>query len=75
MDGNGEIIANAGDKLTRETAEQIQNAAVPAVFLKAELKAADGSVRERVVKILSNLAVDITKWVDITEEEAKELGV
>ena len=75
VDGNGEIIANAGDKLTRETAEQIQNAAVPAVFLKAELKAADGSVRERVVKILSNLAVDITKWVDITEEEAKELGV
>ena len=30
---------------------------------------------DRVVKILSNRAVDITKWVDISEEEAKELGV
>ena len=29
----------------------------------------------KVVKILSNLSVDITKWVDITEDEAKELGV
>ena len=75
VDGNGEVIAKAGDKLTRETADMIQNAAVPAVFLKAELKSSDGTVRERVVKILSNLSVDITKWVDITEDEAKELGV
>ena len=38
VDGNGEIIANAGDKLTRETAEKIQDAAVSAVFIAAEVK-------------------------------------
>ena len=75
MDGNGEILANAGDKLTRETAEKIQNAAVSAVFIAAELKGAEGAVTKRTVKVLSNLAVDITKWVDITTEEAKELGI
>jgi len=75
VDGNGEILANAGDKLTRETAEKIQNAAVSAVFIAAELKGAEGVVTKRTVKVLSNLAVDITKWVDITTEEAKELGI
>ena len=75
VDGNGEILANAGDKLTRETAEKIQNAAVSAVFIAAELKGAEGAVTKRTVKVLSNLAVDITKWVDITTEEAKELGI
>ena len=75
VDGNGEILAKAGDKLTRETAEKIQNAAVPAVFIAAELKGAEGAVTKRTVKVLSNLAVDITKWVDITTEEAKELGI
>ena len=27
------------------------------------------------LRFFSNRAVDITKWVDISEEEAKELGV
>ena len=56
-------------------AEKIQNAAVSAVFIAAELKGAEGAVTKRTVKVLSNLAVDITKWVDITTEEAKELGI
>ena len=72
---NGEVLAKAGDKLDRETAEKIQDAAVPAVFLNVEVKGNDGVITNRRVKILSNMAVDLTKWVDISKEEAKELGV
>ncbi len=75
VDNNGEVIAKAGDKLTRESAEAIQNAAVPSVFLAAEVRESDGTFSNRKVKVLSNMAVDITKWIDITPEEAKELGV
>jgi DNA-directed RNA polymerase subunit beta len=53
----------------------IQDAAVPAVFLSVEVKGNDGTITNKRVKILSNMAVDITKWVDISDEEAKELGV
>ena len=75
VDNNGEVIAKAGDKLTRESAEAIQNAAVPSVFLAVEVRESDGTFSNRKVKVLSNMAVDITKWIDITPEEAKELGV
>ena len=40
-----------------------------------EVKGNDGTITNKRVKILSNMAVDITKWVDISDEEAKELGV
>ena len=62
----GEIIASAGDTLTKDSALVIQNAAVPYVWL---------AVEDRKVKVLSNMMVDITKHVDITEEEAKSLGI
>ena len=62
----GEIIAAAGDVVSKETALAIQNAAVPYVFL---------AVEDRKVKVLSNMMVDITAHVDITKEEAKELGI
>ena len=62
----GEIIASAGDVLTKETAQAIQDAAVRYVWL---------AVEDRRVKVLSNMMVDITKHVDITEQEAKELGI
>ena len=62
----GEVLAEAGTVLTKEQALDIQNAAVPFVWLQCG---------ERRVKVLSNMMVDITKHVDITEEEAKELGV
>ncbi len=75
VDNNGNVIAEAGTKLDRETADIIQNAAVPAVFINAEVKGNDGVVVTKRVKVLSNMAVDITKWVDISEEEAKALGV
>ena len=62
----GEILAEAGTTLTKEQALDIQNAAVPFVWLQCG---------ERRVKILSNMMVDITKHVNITAEEARELGV
>ena len=62
----GEVLAEAGTVLTKEQALDIQNVAVPFVWLQCG---------ERRVKVLSNMMVDITKHVDITEEEAKELGV
>ena len=72
---DGKVIAKAGDKLDRESAQMIQDAAVPAVFLSVEVKGNDGTITNKRVKILSNMAVDITKWVGISDEEAKELGV
>ena len=59
----GEIIAEAGTKVTPELADAIQNAAVPYVMIQVE---------ERNVKVLSNMMVDITSYVDA---DAKELGV
>ena len=56
----------AGTVATREIGQTIQDAAVPYVYIQTE---------ERKVKVLSNLMVDVTKWVDITEDEAKELGI
>ncbi len=59
----GEIIANAGDTVTRDLADQIQNAAIPSVVIQTE---------ERNVKVLSNMMVDINSYVDF---DARELGV
>ena len=62
----GEIIAEAGTVVTKELADQIQNAAVPYVWIQGE---------ERNIKVLSSMAVDIRSHVDLSEEELKELGV
>ncbi|MBP5385715.1 MAG: DNA-directed RNA polymerase subunit beta, partial [Lachnospiraceae bacterium] len=59
----GEIMAKAGTKVTPELADQIQNAAVPYVYIQTE---------ERNVKVLSNMMVDITNHVDC---DPKELGI
>ncbi len=58
----GEIIAEEGTKLTREIADDIQNAAVPYVWIRV-----DGL--DRPVKVLSSMMVDLTKWVDCVPEE------
>ncbi len=60
----GEIIAEAGTKVTKEMADDIQNAAVPYVMIQTE---------ERNVKVLSSLMVDITKHVEGLDP--KEVGV
>ena len=59
----GEIIAAAGTKVSLELADEIQNAAVPYVYVQTE---------ERNVKVLSNLMVDITAFVEC---DPKEIGV
>ena len=59
----GEIIATAGTKVTAELANAIQNAAVPFVWIQAE---------ERNVKVLSNMMVNITNFVDA---DPRELGI
>ena len=56
----GEIIAEAGTLVTREIADEIQNAAVPYVFVQTE---------ERNVKVLSNMMVDLGNYIDIDPEE------
>ena len=56
----GEIIAEKGTKVTKELADQIQNAAIPYVWIQTE---------ERNVKVLSNMMVDIKNYVDCDPEE------
>ena len=62
----GEIIAETGTVVSQELADQIQNAAVPYVWMQGE---------ERNIKVLSSMVVDIKNYVDFTEEELKEMGV
>ena len=59
----GEILAKAGDKVTAEMADAIQNAAVPSVMIQTE---------EKNVKVLSNMMVDITNFVECNP---RELGI
>ena len=59
----GEILAEAGTKVTEELAVQIQNAAVPFVWIQTE---------ERNVKVISNMMVDINAYVNF---DCTELGV
>ena len=56
----GELIAEAGTKVTRELADTIQNAAVPFVYIQTE---------ERNVKVLSNMMVELTAHVDCNPED------
>ena len=60
---SGEILGQKGDKVTMEMAEEIQNAAVPFVWIQTE---------ERIVKVLSNMMVDITNFVDC---DPRSLGI
>ena len=59
----GEIIAAAGTKVTAEIANEIQNCAVPFVYIQTE---------EKNVKVLSNMMVDLTHYVDC---DPRELGI
>ena len=59
----GEVLASAGTKVSAELADQIQNAAIPYVYIQTE---------EKNVKILSNMMVDLTSFVECNP---KELGI
>ena len=54
-EATGDILGSAGETVDREMADLIQNAAVPYVWIQTE---------ERPVKVLSNLMVDLTHYVD-----------
>ena len=74
-DIEGNILMKAGEKLTRESAEMLQNKAVPAVVIEVELKDQDNNVYKRKVHVVSNMMVDIEEWLDITPEEKKAIGI
>ena len=57
----GEVIAEAGTKVTVELADLIQNCAVPSVYIQTE---------ERNVKVLSNMMVDLNAYVSLTFDPA-----
>ena len=59
----GEILAEAGTEVTKELADQIQNAAVPSVMIQTE---------ERNIKVLSNMMVDLRAYVDCNP---RDLGI
>lgn len=56
----GEVIAEAGTTVDRDLADQIQNAAVPALWIQTET---------RNVKVLSSMMVDIRSWIPEIEAE------
>ncbi len=59
-ESTGEILARAGDRVTKELADEIQNAGVEAVEVQTE---------SRNVRVLSNLMVDIRAHYDCDPEE------
>ena len=59
----GEIVAEAGTEITKELAKELQDLAIHAVYVTAE---------NRKVKVLSNLFVNINKYVNI---DAKAAGI
>ena len=59
----GEILAEAGTEVSRELADEIQNAAVPYVMIRTE---------ERDVKVLSSMMVDLRHYIDCNP---RDLGI
>ncbi|HAV00364.1 MAG TPA: DNA-directed RNA polymerase subunit beta, partial [Lachnospiraceae bacterium] len=59
-ENTGEVLAEAGTRLTEEMASRIQNAGVPHVYIQTE---------ERNVKVLSNMMVDITSFIDCNPKD------
>ncbi len=59
----GEVLAEAGTTVSMELATKIQNAAIPYVMIQTDTKNE---------KVLSNMAVDISAYVDF---DCEELGI
>ena len=62
----GEIIAEAGTTCNRAIATKIQNSGVPYVYVDVE---------GRRVKVLSNLMVDASEYLNLTDEELEAAGI
>ena len=56
----GEVLAEAGTKVTEELADTIQNAAIPSVWIQTET---------RNIKVLSNMMVDLRAFVDVDPQD------
>ena len=62
----GEVLATTGTVLDKDLADQVQNAGVPFIWVETE---------ERKVKVLSNQAVDIHSYVDLSEQDLLDAGI
>ena len=62
----GELLAEAGEMLTREKAYEIEQAGVSVAYLDVEGKE---------VKVISNGMVDISGYVDFPQEELEDIGI
>ena len=62
----GELLAEAGEMLTREKAYEIEQAGVSVAYLDVEGKE---------VKVISNGMVDIGGYVDFPQEELEDIGI
>lgn len=60
----GEILAEANQEVSIELADKIQNAAIPFVWIRMD-------ELERNIKVLSNMAVDISQYIDFDPNELK----
>ncbi len=63
---DGEIIAEAGTRITEELAIDIQNAGIPFIIVQTE---------ERPVKVLSNLSVDVNPYLENYDLNASDLNI
>ena len=63
---SGELIAQAGTVIDEKLCDRFQNGACPYILVEG-----DG----RNVKVLSNLMVDITQFIKLSESDMKELGL
>ena len=83
-ESTGEIIAESGTVITEELADKIQNAAVPAIWVRAERTHYEESVADGVekqvpvtevveVKVLSNLMVDLNAYMPNVEK--RKIGI
>ncbi|MCL2386668.1 MAG: DNA-directed RNA polymerase subunit beta, partial [Defluviitaleaceae bacterium] len=63
----GEVIAESGTELTAELADQIQNAGCPHVDILVE--------EDRVLRVLSNMTVDIDPHLEPFGLSAKDFGI
>ncbi|MDR3091775.1 MAG: DNA-directed RNA polymerase subunit beta [Clostridiales bacterium] len=66
VDPSGEVIAEAGETVTRELADKIQNSGVVACYVQAD---------DRSVKVITNQMVDIDEHISAYGLTARELNI
>ncbi len=63
----GEVIANEGEKITKELADTIQNSGAPFIKIYVE--------DDRVCKVIGNLTVDATEYLNAYNITKQEVGI